>query len=215
MHEQRITTANKVRASKDHALYHAQARQQNRNAGIVHACQKQSRIMQHHVTRRTHDLTHKHQVHAAAPIAEGRSHHFPASNAKAKAPRHTAHFAGRTRHVNGLARCKTVPNPTPRATRTHHNTTHAASIGQGGGTEQKEAHLGFLVGDSVPAFTQISSNWFTDFVKLDYTHTHTHTHTHWITFRNKAVFARNDCAVLSRCAAVQREHAHTHRDRPR
>ena len=84
--------------------------------------------------QRIHDLTHKHnctpQPHRSRMLTS-----VPGLKSKSKAPRLTANFAGRTKPVNGLARCKTAPIPIPhsQSTRTHHNTTHAASMGRAEG----------------------------------------------------------------------------------
>ena len=63
---------------------------------------------------RTHDIKQNTGV-CRSPHCTSCSHHFPASKSKSRTTPAQAHFAGRTNPVNGLARCRTAPNPPPRA----------------------------------------------------------------------------------------------------
>ena len=96
-------------------------------------------IMKHHTT--THSRPHAQaQKHAAAPIAAGCSHHFPASKAGAEHPgsRVTAHLAGRTKPKNGLARCKTAQSPLPE----HTHASQHQSYSQHGHRAQRRHRAG-------------------------------------------------------------------------
>ena len=111
----------------------------------------QSRIMQHHATTQSRPLAQA-KEHAAAPIAAGCSHHFPASKQEQNHTRLTANFAGRTK-LNGLARCETAQNPPQE--HIHASPNHSRSQhGHSGGTEQNEAHLGFTRRRSSRRFRQ-------------------------------------------------------------
>ena len=99
----------------------------------------------HHAASRHHALTTTRTSAGARhrPIAAGCSHHFPASQAGAEQPRHKHTLPKRTKSVYGLARWETAQTPLPE--HTHASQNHSRSKPQQiGGTEQMEAHLGFL-----------------------------------------------------------------------
>jgi hypothetical protein len=82
--------------------------------------------------------------HAAAPIAAGCSHHFPASKARAESPgsqKNPAIFAGRANPRMDL-RDVQRPKPHSQSTRTQHNTTHAASMGRAEAPSKRRRTLG-------------------------------------------------------------------------
>ena len=94
--------------------HRAQARQQSRCRARMPQVDD---IMQHHAI--SHSRPHAQaQPHAAAPMAAGCSHHFPASEARAKHPAHSK-LCRANETMNGLARCEAAQN-------THPEHTHAS-----------------------------------------------------------------------------------------
>ena len=100
--------------------------------------------------QRTHDLTHKHR---STPQSYGSRRLTSLPGLKSKSsiiPAHSHSKLGGANETREWACAKRpIPSPHARITTHHSRSQH----GQGGGT--KEAHLGFLVGESVNS--QISS----------------------------------------------------------
>ena len=90
--------------------HRAQARQQSRCRARMPQVDD---IMQHHAI--SHSRPHAQaQPHAAAPIAAGCSHHFPASKAEKSPQLFTANFAGRMNPREWACEMRNGPNPTHR-----------------------------------------------------------------------------------------------------
>ena len=96
----------------------------------THACHKHT----HHAASRHNALTTSRTSPEARrrPVTAGRSHHFPASKTRAKHPAHSTNFAGQRNPRMDLRDAKR-PKHHSQSTRTHHNTTHAASMGRAEG----------------------------------------------------------------------------------
>ena len=99
----------------------------------------------HQAALRHHALTTSHTSTGArrSPMAAGCSHHFPASKARVKHPGSQQTLQG---EPMGFRRAKRPKTHTHASQEHPHASQHpsCSQHGQGGGTEQKEAHLGFL-----------------------------------------------------------------------